>query len=386
MVSTQVISTAFVNPFRTWGEFIGNTAGNLADIGRLAVSEPPPIIIKVTQNQIANLRYLLRAGAGNLAALGPVIAGIPGAIAGGWNYLIAGQIGDAIVAVLTPAGQAARVLLAGTAGAFAAVAANTAGNLFRAVPLALLRVAPALIGTVASVGIVAGAIGVRFLGSLVLGDWLTVASEILNAPPRLLDALLNGVQVGPIGLSLSLPIIGSVGVTAQFGLPGLLGGNSTGVTIDAPFFKPWNFMVGGQGGVIPAMLRGRDLIANALRPIDPDLVPGSGTGGFGSSDFGSSAAADAEISAAAPMPVPAPIAAIEKGVADIQQGVADIQHKAADVTAVVNETVNQVAASVMPAPAARTATDDAATVPGSVMRDIQQASQDILNIVTRPAA
>ncbi|GAB93410.1 hypothetical protein GORHZ_217_00380, partial [Gordonia rhizosphera NBRC 16068] len=114
VVSTQVISTAFVNPFRTWGEFIGNTAGNLADIGRLAVSEPPPIIIKVTQNQIANLRYLLRAGAGNLAALGPVIAGIPGAIAGGWNYLIAGQIGDAIVAVLTPAGQAARVLLAGT--------------------------------------------------------------------------------------------------------------------------------------------------------------------------------------------------------------------------------------------------------------------------------
>ncbi|MDY6808247.1 MAG: hypothetical protein SW127_04435 [Actinomycetota bacterium] len=384
VVSPHVVPTAFVNPFVTWGEFIGDTAGNIANIGRLAVSEPPPIIIKVTGNQIANIRYLIRAGAGNVAALGPVIASIPGALRDGVTYLINGELVQALGAVLAPAGQAARILLVGTAGAFAAVGANIVGNAVRAGALALLLVAPAVLGTVASVGIVAGAISVRFLGSLVLGNWPTVISEVLNAPPRLLDAALNGVE-GNLGFSFSLPIIGSVGVQATLGLPGLLGGNPTGVTVDAPFFRPIDIMVGGNGGVVPTLLRIRSIIADALRPIDPELVPGGG-GGFGSSDFGSSAAGATQTAApalpAAPMPIPAPIPAIEQGIADVQHGVTDIQHKAADVTTVVNDTIDQVAAGLAPAPAAAGPRPS----PADLVGDIQQASQEIMSIVTRPAA
>lgn len=386
VVSTHVVPTAFVNPFVTWGEFIGDTAGNIANIGRLALSEPPPIIIKVVGNQIANIRYLIRAGAGNIADLGPVIASIPGALRDGVAYLINGELVRAVGAVLAPAGEAARILFLGTAGAFAAVGAHIVGNAVRAGALTLLLVAPAALGTVASVGIVAGAIGVRFLGALLLGAWPTVISEVLNAPPRLLDAALNGVD-GNLGFSFSLPIIGSVGVQATLGLPGLLGGNPSGVTIDAPFFRPIDIMVGGNGGVVPTLLRIRSIIADALRPIDPELVPGGG-GGFGSSDFGSSDAKATTMSAptlpAAPMPIPSPVPVIEKGIADVQRGVADIQHRAADVTTVVNDTIDQVTAGLAPAPAA--AAPQPAPTPVDLVGDIQQASQEIISIVTRPAA
>ncbi|MEE4025087.1 hypothetical protein V1Y59_18525 [Gordonia sp. PKS22-38] len=333
VVATQTLDVnpvRFVNPLVTWGTLFANTGQNLAEIGGILIEEPAPILTQIGRNQLANIAYFLAVEFNTYAQLGRVALEVPGAVFRSFTLLLQGRFEEAAAAALVPLEDAIRIANEGHADLLP-ILWNTLANAGRValrLPIVALLVTPALIGTALSVAWVLSVSGAGLLLSVLRGDPVTFVSHLLNDPVKIVDALLNGHEF-QIGFSINLPLIGSVGVSAELGLPGLLGGNPTGFTIDAPFLPPAGIHFEVIHGVIPTLLNQRDFIAGALRPIP---LPGAGTRN-----------ARLEIPALPRLELPPP-PALPDPVAGLNKLAADVPAQVERVTDDVTKTVQDVSA------------------------------------------
>ncbi|EGD53815.1 hypothetical protein [Gordonia neofelifaecis] len=259
----------WVSPIRTVAQLGAHTAQNLADIAKIFIDEPAPILVKLGRNQVSNIEYLAVIGADTAGKMIVVLAEVPGDVVESFRLLLNGEFKEAAETILSPVADGAQVLVEGIQG-LGPLAKNIEQNVFRAIgagAVILLLATPSLLGTAMGVVAVATVTVAKTSVAFLRGDWITVASEVINAPARLIDAGLNGVS-GSVGFEIHIPILGNVGVQASTGVPGLLGGSGTSLTIDAPFLAPRTISFELLDGLVPTVLEHRDMIARAFHPID----------------------------------------------------------------------------------------------------------------------
>ena len=235
VTTAEVAPVAFVNPIETWIDVLETAAANLQEIEMAIAEDPAPIFAKLATNQIADAEYLA--------------AEVPVAVEAAVGDIVAGDVVKAVEALLAPAN---------------AIVDNTWANFTAALDVMPSIVLDSLLSALGG-GIANGAAAYvqiqDTLDALQAGDYVTLISDVLNAPALVTGAQLNGYLLQPmdfdditVTLPSSLPVVGDwevldMSIIGTLGFPGALAGPKSTVDldgtvcphceIDIPVHTPW---------------------------------------------------------------------------------------------------------------------------------------------------
>lgn len=215
--SAEVQMAAFVNPIDEWVQVIGTSLNNLSALGTQVQIDPTPIMSKLTSNFLANASTIANTASQVIGQAVATFASIPQGLFNAATQLAAGQFADAVqtvwsTALLPPVFLA--IIPISAAIPIAQTAVQNVANVIGALGgINLLLTGIAVISPVYATITQFGNSGQAVLDALNAGDLATAASEIVNAPAKLINAFLNGDDSTP-GLLTPLDGVGGGGAIA----------------------------------------------------------------------------------------------------------------------------------------------------------------------------
>jgi hypothetical protein len=216
--SAEVHMAAFVNPIDEWVQVIGTSVNNLAALGTQVQIDPTPILSKLTSNFLANASTIANTASQVIGQAVATFASIPQGLFNAATELAAGHFADAVqtvwsTALLPPLFLA--IIPISAAIPMAQTAAQNVANVIGALGgINLLGTGIAVLSPIYATITQFGNTGQAVLDALNAGDLATAASEIVNAPAKLVNAFLNGDDLTPGLLSPLDPVTGFGGTIA----------------------------------------------------------------------------------------------------------------------------------------------------------------------------
>jgi len=213
VASTRTVDlTAFVNPLAVWGDVLTTTVTDIGKLGQAFAADPFPLAKQVIANQVryANQLMSIAQGVGN----GVVnwANTVPDSLRTMAQQLAAGQISDAVM-------SGWGIFVNGVVGVLFPVlqldipqqVAQNMANVVKAITPVVAQLGFAVLNTMYQATDAFGDIAQNFYDAARVGDIVTAASELINAPANLTGAVLNGWGEGSKGM---YGIFGSFGVVA----------------------------------------------------------------------------------------------------------------------------------------------------------------------------
>ncbi|WP_131808837.1 hypothetical protein [Mycolicibacterium mucogenicum] len=213
VASTRTVDlTAFVNPLAVWGDVLTTTVADIGKLGQAFAADPFPLAKQAIANQVryANQLMSIAQGVGN----GVVnwANTVPDSLRTMAQQLAAGQISDAVM-------SGWGIFVNGVVGVLFPVlqldipqqVAQNMANVVKAITPVVAQLGFAVLNTMYQATDAFGDIAQNFYDAARVGDIVTAASELINAPANLTGAVLNGWGEGSKGM---YGIFGSFGVVA----------------------------------------------------------------------------------------------------------------------------------------------------------------------------
>ncbi|OBF14477.1 hypothetical protein [Mycobacterium sp. ACS4331] len=239
--------TASTNPITVWAEVLQRSADNAGALAQDFLAAPAPVLAQAIRNQLGNAAFLAVTAQQTVDLMLSTVGALPDTVKTLVTQLADGDIAGA-VQTLTFAVLPLGLGLVAPVLAVGAVANNVVQNFAAAfeVVTKVDNILPVLLGVggpIFSVMYTIGQTGQAIVDGLRNLDFAAVASTLINAPARLVDALLNGA--------------------------GELLGPNPGLLTPSPAEGEFGF-----GGPIAALLDLRKKIAEAMTASgDPSAVP-----------------------------------------------------------------------------------------------------------------
>ncbi|OYN80395.1 hypothetical protein [Mycolicibacterium sphagni] len=241
--SVGVELSATVNPIENWIQVFQTSAANLGAIGQQIVDSPAPILSQIVANQIASLKALQTAFAGNAANVKQIFDSIPGTIDTARGQFQSGDITggfDTInnTVVIPLALAAVQAVSDSTVPVVNTV--NNFAKAFATLPNAVYQVLlPMTFPLLSTINVVVQATQDVYDG-VVASNPGAVINTLVNLPANLVNGFLNGSGM----------ILGIIPT------PGLL----------TPYSSSFGFLATGP---IASLIQLRDVIAQAIGATPP---------------------------------------------------------------------------------------------------------------------
>jgi hypothetical protein len=230
--SAEVQMAAFVNPIEEWVQVIGTSFTNLSALGTQVQTDPTPILSQLATNFFANATTLVDTASQTIGQAVATFAALPKAFFDAATQVANGQVADAVQTIwgdaLLPVAFLAIIPVSAVIPIIQTAVQNAANVIGALGGVNLLLTGIAVISPIYATITQFGDSAQAVVDALRASDFVTAASEIINAPAKLTNAFLNGNDLTP---GLLTPLDG----------------------------------VGG-GGAIAALLKLRDAIAEAITP------------------------------------------------------------------------------------------------------------------------
>ncbi|SEB27082.1 MULTISPECIES: hypothetical protein [unclassified Mycobacterium] len=213
VASTRTVDlTAFVNPLAVWGDVLTTTVTDIGNLGQAFAADPFPLAKQVIANQIRYANQILTIGQGMAKGLINWANTVPDSLRTMAQQLAAGQVSDAVM-------SGWGIFVNGVVGVMFPVlgldipqqVTQNVANVVKALTPVIAQVGFAVLNTMYQATDAFGDIAQNFYNAAKVGDIVTAASELINAPANLTGAVLNGWGEGSKGV---YGIFGSFGVVA----------------------------------------------------------------------------------------------------------------------------------------------------------------------------
>jgi hypothetical protein len=213
VASTRTVDlTAFVNPLAVWGDVLTTTVTDIGNLGQAFAADPFPLAKQVIANQVRYATQLMTIAQGVGNGVVNWANTVPDSLRTMAQQLAAGQISDAVM-------SGWGIFVNGVVGVLFPVlqldipqqVAQNMANVVKAITPVVAQLGFAVLNTMYQATDAFGDIAQNFYNAAKVGDIVTAASELINAPANLTGAVLNGWGEGSKGM---YGIFGSFGVVA----------------------------------------------------------------------------------------------------------------------------------------------------------------------------
>ncbi|SBS78477.1 conserved membrane hypothetical protein [uncultured Mycobacterium sp.] len=215
--SAEVQMAAFVNPIEEWVQVIGTSFTNLSALGTQVQTDPTPILSKLASNFFANASTIVDTASQTIGQAVATFAAIPQGFFNAASQVAAGHIAEAVQTiwgtVLLPPAFLLIIPISAAIPMVQTAVQNVANVIGALGGVNLLLTGIAVISPIYATITQFGDSAQAVFDAASAGDLETAASELVNAPAKLVNAFLNGNDTTP-GLLTPLDGVGGGGAIA----------------------------------------------------------------------------------------------------------------------------------------------------------------------------